>query len=91
MMRSPSQCRGDCAVGDFGGPVADHDHRIDETVRTLIGAPVRFASRAAAPAGTQSAMPPMMPIANMGGREGAGAPTRFELRLTVIPFTPAAG
>jgi hypothetical protein len=45
----------------------------------------------AAPAGTQSAMPPMMPIANMGGRAGAEAPTRFELRSTVIPFTPAAG
>jgi PPE-repeat protein len=45
----------------------------------------------AAPAGTQSAMPPMMPIANMGGRGGAEAPTRFELRSTVIPSTPAAG
>jgi PPE-repeat protein len=45
----------------------------------------------AAPAGTQSAVPPMMPIANMGGRGGAEAPTRFELRSTVIPFTPAAG
>jgi PPE-repeat protein len=45
----------------------------------------------AVPAGTQSAMPPMMPIANMGGRGGAEAPTRFELRSTVIPFTPAAG
>ncbi len=45
----------------------------------------------AAPAGTSSAMPPMMPIANMGGRGGAEAPTRFELRSTVIPFTPAAG
>jgi PPE-repeat protein len=45
----------------------------------------------AAPVGTQSAMPPMMPIANMGGRGGAEAPTRFELRSTVIPFTPAAG
>ena len=44
----------------------------------------------AAPAGTQSAMP-MMPIANMGGRGGAETPTRFELRSTVIPFTPAAG
>jgi PPE-repeat protein len=45
----------------------------------------------AVPAGTQSAMPPMMPIANMGGRGVAEAPTRFELRSTVIPFTPAAG
>jgi PPE-repeat protein len=40
----------------------------------------------AAPAGTRSAMPPMMPIANMGGRGGAEAPTRFELRSTVIPL-----
>jgi PPE-repeat protein len=45
----------------------------------------------AAPAGAQSAMPPMMPVANMGGRPGAATPTRFELRSTVIPFTPAAG
>jgi PPE-repeat protein len=45
----------------------------------------------AAPAGAQSAMPPMMPVANMGGRQGAATPTRFELRSTVIPFTPAAG
>jgi PPE-repeat protein len=45
----------------------------------------------APPAGTQSAMPPMMPIANMGGRGGVEAATRFELRSTVIPFTPAAG
>ena len=45
----------------------------------------------AAPAGPQSAMPPMMPITTMGGRGGADAPTRFELRSTVIPFTPAAG
>ena len=35
------------AVGDLGGPVADHDHRIDETVRALIWAAVRSASRAA--------------------------------------------
>ncbi len=45
----------------------------------------------AAPAGAQSALPPMMPVANMGGRGGAAAPTRFELRSTVVPFTPAAG
>jgi hypothetical protein len=42
-------------------------------------------------AGTHPAVPPMMPIANMEGRGGAEAPTRFELRSTVIPFTPAAG
>ena len=45
----------------------------------------------AAPAGAPSAMPPMMPVANMSGRQGAATPTRFELRSTVIPFTPAAG
>ena len=45
----------------------------------------------AAPAAAQSALPPMMPVANMGGRGGAAAPARFELRSTVIPFTPAAG
>jgi PPE-repeat protein len=45
----------------------------------------------AAPAGAQSAMPPMMPVANMNGRQGVATPTRFELRSTVIPFTPAAG
>jgi PPE-repeat protein len=48
-------------------------------------------SVAAAPTATHSAMPPMMPVANMGGRGGAATPTRFELRSTVIPFTPAAG
>jgi PPE-repeat protein len=53
----------------------------------LGGAP----SAAAAPTGMQSAMPPMMPVANMSGRGGAATPTRFELRSTVIPFTPAAG
>ena len=53
----------------------------------LGGAP----SAATAATGAQSAMPPMMPVANMGGREGAATPARFELRSTVIPFTPAAG
>ncbi len=48
-------------------------------------------SAAAAPTGMESAMPPMMPVANMSGRGGAATPTRFELRSTVIPFTPAAG
>jgi PPE-repeat protein len=52
-----------------------------------VGSPVITA----APAGAQSAMPPMMPVANMSGRQGAATPTRFELRSTVIPFTPAAG
>ncbi len=57
------------------------------TAMHLGGAP----SAATAATGAQSAMPPMMPVANMGGREGAATPTRFELRSTVIPFTPAAG
>ena len=42
-------------------------------------------------AGAHSGMPPMMPITAMGGRDAAPPPTRFELRSTVIPFTPAAG
>lgn len=41
--------------------------------------------------GAHTAMPPMMPITTMGARDGSAAPTRFELRSTVIPFTPAAG
>jgi PPE-repeat protein len=44
-----------------------------------------------APAGASSSMPPMMPITTMGGRPATAAPTRFELRSTVVPFTPAAG
>jgi PPE-repeat protein len=42
-------------------------------------------------AAAHPAMPPMMPITTMGGRQGADTPARFELRSTVIPFTPAAG
>jgi PPE-repeat protein len=42
-------------------------------------------------AGAHTGMPPMMPITAMGGRQVAPTPTRFELRSTVIPFTPAAG
>jgi PPE-repeat protein len=42
-------------------------------------------------AGTHTDIPPMMPITAMGGRQAAQTPTRFELRSTVIPFTPAAG
>jgi len=42
-------------------------------------------------AGAHTGMPPLMPITAMGGRQGAQTPTRFELRPTVIPFTPAAG
>jgi PPE-repeat protein len=42
-------------------------------------------------AGAHPGMPPMMPITTMGGRQGVETPTRFELRSTVIPFTPAAG
>jgi PPE-repeat protein len=45
----------------------------------------------AAQGGAHTAMPPMMPITTMGARGGSAAPTRFELRSTVIPFTPAAG
>jgi PPE-repeat protein len=45
----------------------------------------------AAPAGAHPAMPPMMPITTMGGRPSAPNTPRFELRSTVVPFTPAAG
>ncbi len=45
----------------------------------------------AAHAGAPTAMPPMMPVTNLAGRDAAAAPSRFELRSTVIPFTPAAG
>jgi PPE-repeat protein len=45
----------------------------------------------AAQAGAHAAMPPMMPITAMGGRPSAQTPPRFELRSTVVPFTPAAG
>jgi hypothetical protein len=36
-------------------------------------------------------MPPMMPVTNLTGRDAAAAPSRFEMRSTVIPFSPAAG
>jgi PPE-repeat protein len=42
-------------------------------------------------AGAQSGMPPMMPITTAGGRQASAAPTRFELRSTVVPFSPAGG
>jgi len=42
-------------------------------------------------AGPHTGMPPMMPITALGGRQAAQTPPRFELRSTVIPFTPAAG
>ncbi|WP_369830527.1 PPE family protein [Mycobacterium sp. 1245111.1] len=42
-------------------------------------------------AGAHAGLPPMMPITAMGGRQAAQTPPRFELRPTVIPFTPAAG
>ncbi|WP_422226241.1 PPE family protein [Mycobacterium sp.] len=45
----------------------------------------------AAHAGAPSAMPPMMPVTNLAGRNGSAAPSRFELRSTVIPFSPAGG
>jgi PPE-repeat protein len=45
----------------------------------------------AAHAGAPTGMPPMMPVTNLAGRNGSAAPSRFELRSTVIPFSPAAG
>lgn len=45
----------------------------------------------AAHPGPANAMPPMMPITNLAGREGSATPSRFELRSTVIPFSPAGG
>jgi PPE-repeat protein len=54
-----------------------------------IGTPLAGAVPAAA--SPHPGVPPMMPITAMGGREAAPTPTRFELRSTVIPFTPAAG
>ncbi|MGA8546898.1 MAG: PPE family protein, partial [Mycobacterium sp.] len=45
----------------------------------------------AAHAGAPSAMPPMMPITNLAGRTSSAAPSRFELRSTVVPFSPAGG
>ncbi|MGA7135192.1 MAG: hypothetical protein WBZ15_23130 [Mycobacterium sp.] len=51
------------------------------------GAAMQFGGTGAIPAAqasAHSAMPPMMPVANMAGREGSAAPTRFELRSTVI-------
>jgi PPE-repeat protein len=56
------------------------------------GAP--FSTAAAVPAAhpaAPAAMSPMMPVTNLTGRDGAAAPSRYELRSTVIPFTPAAG
>jgi PPE-repeat protein len=53
-----------------------------------------FGDTGAVPAahpGAQTAMPPMMPVTNLAGRDGSAAPSRFELRSTVIPFSPAAG
>jgi len=45
----------------------------------------------AAHAGTAAGMPPMMPVTNLTGRDATAAPSRFEMRSTVIPFSPAAG
>jgi PPE-repeat protein len=53
-----------------------------------------FAGPGAVPAAHASAspgMPPMMPVTNLTGRDAAAAPSRFEMRSTVIPFSPAAG
>ncbi|UMB72275.1 PPE family protein [Mycobacterium paraterrae] len=53
------------------------------------GAPLGAVPAATVPG--HASMPPMMPITAMGGRAAAPAPTRFELRSTVVPFSPAAG
>ncbi|HTZ15357.1 MAG TPA: PPE family protein [Mycobacterium sp.] len=45
----------------------------------------------AAHAGASAGMPPMMPVTNLTGRDAAAASSRFEMRSTVIPFSPAAG
>jgi PPE-repeat protein len=45
----------------------------------------------AAHAGASAGMPPMMPVTNLTGRDVSAAPSRFEMRSTVIPFSPAAG
>jgi PPE-repeat protein len=42
-------------------------------------------------AGMPAAMPPMMPITNLAGRNTPAAPSRFEVRSTVVPFSPAGG
>jgi hypothetical protein len=36
-------------------------------------------------------MPPMMPVINLVDRDGSAAPSRFDLRSTVIPLSPAVG
>ncbi|MEB3022007.1 PPE family protein [[Mycobacterium] crassicus] len=42
--------------------------------------------------GTASAVPPMVPFGNLGGRGGFGATaTQYDFRPTVIPRSPAAG
>jgi PPE-repeat protein len=45
----------------------------------------------AAVPGAQPGMPSLMPITTAGGRQASPTPTRFELRSTVVPFSPAAG
>ena len=56
------------------------------------GAPLSAAAAVpAAHPGAPAAMSPMMPVTNLTGRDGAAAPSRYQLRSTVIPFTPAAG
>ncbi|MDT5204494.1 MAG: hypothetical protein QOD34_1130 [Mycobacterium sp.] len=42
-------------------------------------------------AGAPSGMPSMMPITTAGGRQASPAASRFELRSTVVPFSPAGG
>jgi PPE-repeat protein len=45
----------------------------------------------AAQAGPSTALPPMMPVTNLTGRGSSAAPSRFELRSRVVPFSPAGG
>ncbi len=57
-------------------------------------AAMSFGSTSALPAAHAAApatMPPMMPVTNLGGRSAPAAPSRFELRSTVVPFSPAGG
>ncbi|WIM88930.1 PPE family protein [Candidatus Mycobacterium wuenschmannii] len=62
------------------------------TMTSAAGLP--FSGAATAPAaavGAHAGMPPMMPITSMGGRAASPAAPRFELRSTVVPFSPAGG
>ncbi|MEB3030607.1 PPE family protein [[Mycobacterium] nativiensis] len=63
-------------------------------VATTPAAPALPATGAVVPAGVGpgSAIPPMVPFGNLGGRGGFGATaTQYDFRPTVIPRSPAAG